>query len=179
MELEHFHISTFYFIYEIPNSHVKWTGLKFHMWNLGVRNMHFTYEMEHSHTKFYFTYGIETINIWNIIFICEIACEMFVRVGSWTKSTFLKLSLRRYKNDRPLLWQGIPNLFFSTIMMFMLFETYLHELALSCLIFFCSFSFAFFVHLELTNVVIVVQQPYVRKSQIVCRKFQILNSVGL
>ena len=43
---------------EIPYSHVRWTGLIFHMWNLGVRNKYFTYEMEHSHTKINVTYEI-------------------------------------------------------------------------------------------------------------------------
>ena len=74
-ELEHFHVQNFHSAYEmetisyheIPNSRVKRTGTKFHMWNVDVRNMDFAYE-------------IETIHIWNIIFICEIACETFVTI---------------------------------------------------------------------------------------------------
>ena len=33
------------FTYEIPNSHVKWPGSKFRMWNVGVRNRNFMCEM--------------------------------------------------------------------------------------------------------------------------------------
>ena len=66
----------------------------FHMWNRNV----FTYESPISHVKrlvfetcishrrrrihiwnIHFTYGIETTAIWNVIFICEIEWEIFVR----------------------------------------------------------------------------------------------------
>ena len=44
-------------VHETYISHGSW----FHVWN------------------FHFTYWIETIHIWNIILICEIACEIFVK----------------------------------------------------------------------------------------------------
>ena len=43
--------------------------------------MHFTYEKDDSLMQINCTYGIETIHIWNIYFIREIACEIFVREG--------------------------------------------------------------------------------------------------
>ena len=46
------------FTYEIPNSHVKSTVSKFHMWNHGVRYIYIAYELEHAHMKIYFTYKI-------------------------------------------------------------------------------------------------------------------------
>ena len=60
------------FTCEIPISHVKRTGSKFQVWNLGVGNIYFMYEMGHSHMKINFTHGIEIIH--------EIACEIFVKV---------------------------------------------------------------------------------------------------
>ena len=44
--------------HEMPNSYVKWVDSKFHMWNLGVQNMYFTYEMEDLRTKHHFAYEI-------------------------------------------------------------------------------------------------------------------------
>ena len=46
------------FTYEIPNSHVKWTGSKFHRGNLWVQDMCFTYKIEDSSVKINFTYEI-------------------------------------------------------------------------------------------------------------------------
>ena len=44
--------------YEIPNSYVKSTGSKFHMWNLGTRNKYFTHKVVDSRMKIIFTYEI-------------------------------------------------------------------------------------------------------------------------
>ena len=71
------------FICKIPNSHVKWTGSKFHMWNVGIRNMYFTCEMENSHVEINFTYDIFISHIalkqvaWNIFHMWNY-CEIFI-----------------------------------------------------------------------------------------------------
>ena len=44
-----------------------------------VWNVDFTFKMEPWYAKINFTYGIETIHIRNIIFTCEIPCEIFER----------------------------------------------------------------------------------------------------
>ena len=44
---------------------MKWAGSIFRVWNVGVRNKYFTYEMEHSQMEIIF------------IFILEIAYEIF------------------------------------------------------------------------------------------------------
>ena len=72
MELERFYIrSRYFFTYEIRKSHVKWTGSKLYMCNLGVRNMHFTNEIKHSHTKINITYQIfishKELKHWNLM----------------------------------------------------------------------------------------------------------------
>ena len=59
--------------YEIANSYVKLTGSEFRMWNLGIQNNCFTYEMEDSHVKINFTYEIfisqmEYWNNWSYMF---------------------------------------------------------------------------------------------------------------
>ena len=41
-----------------------------------VWNVYFTFKMEHWHVRVNFTNGIETIHMGNIIFICEISCEI-------------------------------------------------------------------------------------------------------
>ena len=67
-----FHIWNATITYGIPNAHVKWTGLKFRMWNVGVQNLYF---------------------IWNIIFICEIKCENFLREVTWYTVKFYVLGI--------------------------------------------------------------------------------------
>ena len=39
--------------------------------------MYFSYEIENLQMKIDFTYEIETIHLWNIIFICQMACYIF------------------------------------------------------------------------------------------------------
>ena len=105
---------------KIPNSHVKWTGSKFHMWNIGAQNMYFTYEMGiFSHMKY-------LIQMWNELvqnFTCEILvfetwiphmkCNLHVwKLISQTKFSF---HMRIWKNWRMNYyfhtWNGMLNLY--------------------------------------------------------------------
>ena len=69
------------FTYEIPSSLVKWTdwaGSKFHLWNLHIWKMYFTYEMKHSVMKFSFLHVKPKQFAWNIILTCGTARQIFV-----------------------------------------------------------------------------------------------------
>ena len=69
-----------------PNSHVKWTDSKFHVWNLGQRNMYFAYEMEDLLMKIHFTYDIfishmelKQFTYEILFFIYKMTCAISVR----------------------------------------------------------------------------------------------------
>ena len=64
----------------IKISHMKCWCMKhvFHVWK-----GRFTYENWFHIWIFHFTNRMKTIHIWNIIFMCEIACEVFVKVSTF------------------------------------------------------------------------------------------------
>ena len=85
-----------FFTYEMRAfTHMKYS---IPVWNELFQNfIYFTYEIERSHIENNFTYKvcnshiwIETIDIWNIIFICKIAYEIYVKVRRQLGELILK-----------------------------------------------------------------------------------------